>query len=59
MSKPQQPVQPCAVCTKHKESECSHVLCPNRKPITASPPEAMQSIGGATGTYRVPPRTTH
>lgn len=28
-------VKPCAVCSKKTERECSHIDCPNRRPVMA------------------------
>lgn len=55
---PVQQPQPCAVCAKRSSHECSHVACPNRRRVTAQPPDELEATGReAGGTYRVPPRT--
>lgn len=48
--------QPCPVCNKQFEIGCSHVDCPNRKPLTANLPDdrSVQPISG--GVIRVPIR---
>lgn len=39
------PIEPCKVCTKKTRWECSHTDCPNRKPVTAAPPEDVDFFG--------------
>lgn len=36
--------KPCIVCYKNKNDPCSHVSCPNRKPITAQVSDGSQPI---------------
>lgn len=44
----------CAVCLKRSENECSHVECPNRKLITAAPPQGADVWPIRNGVMRLP-----
>lgn len=41
----------CGVCGMATEAECSHIDCPNRRPLTAAP---LRSSDG-----KVPPRNSN
>lgn len=51
-------VQPCKVCRKKTEIECSHVDCPNRPRISAMAPEYEavndRIVGSNGGSFKVP-----
>lgn len=54
------PIQSCKVCHKKTADECSHVACPNRKPVTAQLPEGNEGYGTTvprwpTGSFRKTP----
>ncbi|MFZ5544413.1 MAG: hypothetical protein ACOZJZ_12705 [Pseudomonadota bacterium] len=46
----------CPTCGKRTAAECSAVDCGNRKRVTAQPPDDLEQLNGAAGTYRVPRR---
>lgn len=44
----------CPVCLKRTEEECSHIDCPNRKRMTAMPPQGGNVRYLVHGVMRVP-----
>jgi hypothetical protein len=48
------PPPPCGVCAKPTRVECSHIDCPNRRQLTACPPDD-DLLDGDDGHYVVRP----
>lgn len=40
------PVEPCPLCQRKADGDCSHVDCPRRKPETAQPPPGRWYTNG-------------
>jgi len=47
VSEPKKP-QRCDGCSKKTKHECGRVVCGNRKPLTAAPPDGTPAGGGKT-----------
>jgi hypothetical protein len=45
---------PCPVCTKKTDVECSHVDCPNRRRLTAAPPQGANVWHLRSGVMQLP-----
>lgn len=46
------PTEPCRVCGKKTDDECSHIECPNRKRETAMPPPGRWHSDGSVPVRR-------
>lgn len=44
----------CLICGKKTDKACSHIDCPNRKPVTAAVPDTVEHDQHGTGGYAVP-----